>query len=298
MVLMGGPIDTRGQSDRGQYARRAARHRLVPPQRHHQGAVPQSGLHARRLSGLPAAPRLREHESRSPYRGAPQPVPPSRRKAMAIPRRSIANSTTNISRSWICAAEFYLQTVETVFVRHALPKGEMTHRGVRVDPAKIRRVALLTVEGENDDISGVGQTEAAHRLCVNIPARAQGALAAARASVITACSTARVSAPRSCRASPTSCCRTTPLARAAARARSRASSARPMRAMAPRMRPPAAAVERRRRIAPAAGTAGRDGSADRFIAPDIAASRVQPRLCTRFVTAGLAACIAANVLIL
>jgi poly(3-hydroxybutyrate) depolymerase len=67
-------------------------------------------------------------------------------------------------------AEFYLQTVDTVFVRHALPKGEMTHRGVPVDPAKIRRVALLTVEGEHDDISGVGQTEAAHRLCVNIPA--------------------------------------------------------------------------------------------------------------------------------
>ena len=56
-----------------------------------------------------------------------------------------------------------------MFVRHALPKGEMTHRGIRVDPAQIRRVALLTVEGENDDISGVGQTEAAHALCVNIP---------------------------------------------------------------------------------------------------------------------------------
>lgn len=68
------------------------------------------------------------------------------------------------------AAEFYLQTVETVFVRHALPKGEITHRGARVDPGAIRRVALLTIEGENDDISGVGQTEAAHRLCVNIPA--------------------------------------------------------------------------------------------------------------------------------
>jgi poly(3-hydroxybutyrate) depolymerase len=67
------------------------------------------------------------------------------------------------------AAEFYLQTVETVFVRHDLPKGVMTHRGTRIDPGKIRRVALLTVEGENDDISGVGQTEAAHRLCVNIP---------------------------------------------------------------------------------------------------------------------------------
>jgi poly(3-hydroxybutyrate) depolymerase len=67
-------------------------------------------------------------------------------------------------------AEFYLQTCETVFIRHALPKGEMTHRGVPVDPAQIRRVALMTIEGEHDDISGVGQTEAAHRLCTNIPA--------------------------------------------------------------------------------------------------------------------------------
>ena len=67
-------------------------------------------------------------------------------------------------------AEFYLQTVDTVFVRHALPKGEMTHRGVAVEPAAIRGTALLTVEGENDDISGIGQTKAAHDLCVNIPA--------------------------------------------------------------------------------------------------------------------------------
>ena len=67
------------------------------------------------------------------------------------------------------AAEFYLQTVDTVFVRHALPKGEMTHRGRRVEPAAIKRVALFTIEGEHDDISGVGQTEAAHRLCINIP---------------------------------------------------------------------------------------------------------------------------------
>jgi len=68
------------------------------------------------------------------------------------------------------AAEFYLQTVDTVFVRHALPKGTMKHRGIPVDPARIHRVALMTVEGEHDDISGVGQTEAAHDLCVNIPA--------------------------------------------------------------------------------------------------------------------------------
>ncbi|HEU4659092.1 MAG TPA: polyhydroxyalkanoate depolymerase [Pseudolabrys sp.] len=66
-------------------------------------------------------------------------------------------------------AEFYLQTVDTVFIRHALPKGEMTHYGRKVDSTAIKRVALMTVEGENDDISGVGQTEAAHRLCPNIP---------------------------------------------------------------------------------------------------------------------------------
>jgi poly(3-hydroxybutyrate) depolymerase len=67
------------------------------------------------------------------------------------------------------AAEFYLQTVDTVFIRHALPKGQMMHRDRHVDPAAIKRVALMTVEGENDDISSVGQTEAAHALCVNIP---------------------------------------------------------------------------------------------------------------------------------
>jgi poly(3-hydroxybutyrate) depolymerase len=67
------------------------------------------------------------------------------------------------------AAEYYMQTVETVFVRHALPKGEMTHRGQPVDLKAIRNCGLLTVEGEKDDISGVGQTYAANELCVNIP---------------------------------------------------------------------------------------------------------------------------------
>lgn len=67
-------------------------------------------------------------------------------------------------------AEFYLQTIDTVFVQHALPKGAMMHRDKPVDLKAIRRVALMTVEGELDDISGVGQTKAAHDLCVNIPA--------------------------------------------------------------------------------------------------------------------------------
>jgi len=66
-------------------------------------------------------------------------------------------------------AEFYLQTIDTVFVRHALPEGRMTYRGRTIDLSSIRRVALMTVEGEKDDISGVGQTEAAHRLCTEIP---------------------------------------------------------------------------------------------------------------------------------
>ena len=67
------------------------------------------------------------------------------------------------------AAEYYMQTVEMVFVRHVLPKGEMTHRGQLVDLTAIRKCGLLTVEGEKDDISGVGQTCAANELCVNIP---------------------------------------------------------------------------------------------------------------------------------
>ena len=58
-------------------------------------------------------------------------------------------------------APFYLQTVDVVFQQHLLPKGEMMHRGRRVDPAAIRDTALLAIEGERDDISGIGQTKAA-----------------------------------------------------------------------------------------------------------------------------------------
>jgi poly(3-hydroxybutyrate) depolymerase len=61
-------------------------------------------------------------------------------------------------------AEFYLQTVDTVFQRHLLPKGEMLHRGRRVDPGAITQTALLAIEGERDDISGLGQTKAALKL--------------------------------------------------------------------------------------------------------------------------------------
>ena len=65
--------------------------------------------------------------------------------------------------------EFYLQTVDVVFQRHLLPRGELTHRGRRVRPDRITDVGLLTVEGQMDDISGIGQTQAAHALCTGLP---------------------------------------------------------------------------------------------------------------------------------
>ena len=65
-------------------------------------------------------------------------------------------------------AEFYLETVDQIFQKASLAKGEMTHHGVRVDCGAIRSTALLTVEGERDDICGVGQTAAAHRLCSSL----------------------------------------------------------------------------------------------------------------------------------
>ena len=65
-------------------------------------------------------------------------------------------------------AEFYLETVSRVFQQHLLPKGELFVKGRRVNPAAIRKTALLTVEGERDDICSVGQTVAAHDLCPSI----------------------------------------------------------------------------------------------------------------------------------
>ncbi|MGI9437713.1 MAG: polyhydroxyalkanoate depolymerase [Geminicoccaceae bacterium] len=66
-------------------------------------------------------------------------------------------------------AEFYLQTVETVFQNHRLPDRKLHHRGELVDCGLIKDTTLMTVEGEKDDICGIGQTEAAHDLCPGIP---------------------------------------------------------------------------------------------------------------------------------
>jgi poly(3-hydroxybutyrate) depolymerase len=68
-------------------------------------------------------------------------------------------------------AEFYLQTIDAVFQRHLLPKGKLEHRGRRVDPAAITDTALLAIEGERDDISGIGQTKAALDIATALPAK-------------------------------------------------------------------------------------------------------------------------------
>lgn len=66
-------------------------------------------------------------------------------------------------------SEFYLQTIEHVFQNHSLPKGEFVHRGERIDLSGIRDTALLAIEGERDDISGIGQTRAALHLASHLP---------------------------------------------------------------------------------------------------------------------------------
>ncbi|HWI85684.1 MAG TPA: polyhydroxyalkanoate depolymerase [Sphingomonas sp.] len=66
-------------------------------------------------------------------------------------------------------AEFYLETIDVVFQRHLLPRGEMMHRGKKVDPAAITDIAILAIEGEKDDISGVGQTRAALKIAASLP---------------------------------------------------------------------------------------------------------------------------------
>ena len=95
-------------------------------------------------------------------------------KHLVVGDEESAESTRNFYDEYrsVCdmTAEFYLQTVDVVFQRHLLPRGKMTHRGRTVDPKAIRDTALLAVEGERDDISGIGQTKAALDISASVPA--------------------------------------------------------------------------------------------------------------------------------
>jgi poly(3-hydroxybutyrate) depolymerase len=91
-------------------------------------------------------------------------------------------------------AEYYLDTIKTVFQDFALPKGTWEVGGQLVRPQDIKTVALFTVEGELDDISGAGQTQAAHDLCSGIPADMQQRLRGAESAATTASSRAAAGA--------------------------------------------------------------------------------------------------------
>ena len=89
--------------------------------------------------------------------------------AIARNDRAAADATRSFYDEYFAvldlAAEFYLQTVRTIFQEHTLPRGVYEYRGRNIEPGAIRRTTLLTVEGEKDDICGLGQTLAAHELC-------------------------------------------------------------------------------------------------------------------------------------
>jgi poly(3-hydroxybutyrate) depolymerase len=91
---------------------------------------------------------------------------------LVLGRREQAHATKTFYDEYFAVldltAEFYLETVSRVFQQHLLPKGELTWRNRRVDLRAIRKTALMTVEGERDDICSVGQTLAAHALCSGI----------------------------------------------------------------------------------------------------------------------------------
>ncbi len=105
--------------------------------------------------------------------------PDRHRKAFAEHYRHIVDDETEKARTTRefyeeymavadLSAEFYLETVDRVFQKYALPKGELTFQGRRVDPKAIRRTALLTVEGERDDICAIGQTLAAQDIATSL----------------------------------------------------------------------------------------------------------------------------------
>ena len=161
--------------DRRQHAGREARHRLVPPQRHHQRALALPGRGRQvypgflQLSGFMTMNLDRHMQAQ---------------KDMFMHLVHGDGDSADKHREFYdeylavmdLTAEFYLQTVDTVFVQHLMPRGLMTSRGRPIDLSAIRRPALMTVEGEKDDITGTGQCRAALDLCVNIPAEQQAAL--------------------------------------------------------------------------------------------------------------------------
>ena len=164
----GGADRHAGQSDQGERACQFQIDRLVREEPDRAGAVSLSRRVSSGLSGLRAACGLHEHEHRAPHQGAQGALrehPAGR--AWRRPR-SPRISTTNISRCSISARSSIWRPCSGCSRSTGCRKGTLEWQGEKVEPRAIRRTALLTVEGERDDICAVGQTLAAHDLCSSL----------------------------------------------------------------------------------------------------------------------------------
>ncbi len=189
-------------ADRGQQLRQAAQPRLVPAQRHPPRCRSATRASMRlvypgflQLAGF-LAMNLDRHVER-----ALADVPASRAGRRREPRRPSGRFYEEYRAVMDLPADFYLQTIA-----HGLPRASAAARPVHAPrptgrSGAIERTAMLTIEGERDDISGLGQTRAAHKLCRTPARRRSASTGSSRASAITACSTAGASATRSRRAS-------------------------------------------------------------------------------------------------
>jgi polyhydroxyalkanoate depolymerase len=168
LTLMAGPIDTRANPtriNRLAYRQPLARYRrfvtVVPRRYAGAGRLVYPGF--LQLSGFMSMNLRRHVDSHVEiYRSLASGNAESSRRTRAFYEEYFA----------VCdmPAEFYLETLERIFQRDLLPRGEMTHHGRLIEPGRIRNTALLTVEAERDDMCAVGQTAAAHALFTGMAA--------------------------------------------------------------------------------------------------------------------------------
>jgi poly(3-hydroxybutyrate) depolymerase len=169
VTLMAGPIDTRVNPNRVNLT--ADRHSLSRYERLLTTTVPARHAGAGRRV-YPGVTQLTAFMSMNPRRHLGAHL--GMYRAMVAGDEARAAATRSFYEEYGAVmdvpAEFYLETLQRIFMEHDLPRGVFTWRGQRVDPSLITRTALLTVEGAQDDLCSPGQTEAAHALCTGLPA--------------------------------------------------------------------------------------------------------------------------------
>ena len=161
------------QPDPGQRVRHQPPAELVREQPASPGARSLPGARPPRLSRVPAARRLHRDEPGPAHRARTGISTSTWSRATSSDAEDHRRFYDEYNAVLDMPAEYYLDCIRVVFQQHLLPRGLWHVAGERVAPEAITRSALLTIEGELDDISGIGQTRAAHDLCLGIPARAQ-----------------------------------------------------------------------------------------------------------------------------